>query len=49
LLPTSPFKAVAYGVDDITLGFDMEGSKSVLSSVQLLAWVALPASQVNGE
>jgi hypothetical protein len=29
LLPTNPFKAVAYGVDDITLGFDMEGSKSV--------------------
>jgi hypothetical protein len=29
LLPTEPFQAVAYGVDDMTLGFDMEGSKSV--------------------
>jgi len=29
LLPTEPFEAVAYGVDDITLGFDMEGSASV--------------------
>jgi hypothetical protein len=28
-LPTEPFQAVAYGVDDMTLGFDMEGSKSV--------------------
>lgn len=31
MLPTSPFKAVAYGVDDITLGLDMEGPKSVAS------------------
>jgi hypothetical protein len=29
LLPTEPFEAVAYGVDDITLGFDMEGSTSI--------------------
>ena len=29
MLPTEAFDAVAYGVDDLTLGFDMEGSKSV--------------------
>jgi hypothetical protein len=28
VLPTESFQAVAYGVDDITLGFDMEGSSS---------------------
>jgi hypothetical protein len=29
LLPADSFEAVAYGVDDITLGFDLEGSSSV--------------------
>jgi hypothetical protein len=27
--PTNAFSAVAYGVDDVTLGFDMEGSSTV--------------------
>jgi hypothetical protein len=29
VLPTDSIEAVAYGVDDITLGFDMEGSRMV--------------------
>jgi hypothetical protein len=29
LLPTERFEPVAYGIDDITLGFDMEGSGAV--------------------
>jgi hypothetical protein len=29
LLPVDSFKPVAYGIDDITLGFDMEGSGAV--------------------
>lgn len=29
MLPTDAFEAVGYGADDVTLGFDMEGSASV--------------------
>ena len=29
LLPVDTFEAVAYGIDDITLGFDMEGSGAI--------------------
>jgi len=29
VLPGDGFEVVAYGIDDITLGFDMQGSDSV--------------------